>query len=94
MKVKENEEINNRSRKINEENVFIVIGQILTIVGAILWCFTIVGLIWGIPMIIGSMKRLFRQKEITISHIVISIIFYWLIGGIVTLIGAAMEKRI
>lgn len=75
-----------------EENAWIIVGQILTIISAVFWCFTIIGMIWGIPMIIGCNQRLKKAKRITIMHIIISIIFYWLIGAILTLIGATQKN--
>lgn len=84
----------NHGMNVKETNPFITVGQVLTIVGAVIWCFSIIGMIWGIPMIIGSMKRLNHTKKITIMHIVITILFYFMIGGVLTLFGAYQEKSI
>lgn len=82
-----------RAKKYKEHNIFIIIGQISTIVGAVLWCFTIIGLLWGLPMIMGCFQRLNATKKITWWHIVISFIFYFLIGAIFTFIGYLTDRK-
>lgn len=68
-----------------------VVGEILISVAAILWCFTIIGMIWGIPMFRGNQKRLSGEMPITIGHVVISILFFYWIGGILVAIGGDVE---
>lgn len=79
---------------IKEKSIWIIVGQIMTIISAVFWCLTIIGLIWGLPMILGCLQRLHNNRKITVWHLVIAIIFYWLIGGICTLIGVLINKRL
>lgn len=79
---------------VKEQSIWIIIGQILTIISAVLWCLTIIGLIWGLPMILGCLKRLHKTQEVTIWHIIISFVFYFFWGAIFTLIGAVAGNRL
>ena len=68
-------------------NTLVLVGQIFIIIAAAGWCFTIIGMIWGIPMIKGCRQRIDGNKEITIEHIIISVIFFNWIGALFTAIG-------
>lgn len=68
-----------------------VVGEICVSVAAILWCITIIGMIWGIPMFRGNQKRLNGEMPITVSHVVLSILFFWWIGGLLVAIGGNVE---
>ena len=70
-----------------KNNTLILVGQVLIIVAAVGWCFTLIGMIWGIPMIKGCKQRIDGTKEITTEHIIISIIFFNWIGALFTAIG-------
>lgn len=79
--------------KYKEHNIFIIIGQIFTIIGAIIWCLTIIGLLWGLPMIMGCFQRLNATKKISLWHIVIAFVFYFFIGAVFTLVGYLTDRK-
>lgn len=67
------------------------IGEILITISAVFWCFTIIGMAWGIPMIKRNGKRKTGEMPITIAHVVVSILFFWWIGGILVAIGGDVK---
>ncbi|WP_345775180.1 hypothetical protein [Mycoplasma sp. ATU-Cv-508] len=40
------------------------------------------------------MQRIQGKKTVTLTHCIIAILFYWIVGGVLTLIGASQEKLI
>lgn len=68
-------------------------GEILIIIAAAWWCLTLIGCIWGIPMIVRCSKRIQGKLENTVAHGVISILFFGIIGGILTLVGSQALKK-
>ncbi|MDI4567747.1 MAG: hypothetical protein E7Y34_01545 [Mycoplasma sp.] len=68
-----------------KQKIMLWIGQNLTIVSAIFYCATIVGMIFGIPMIIGCSKRKKGEKPITTLHVFLAFLFFNPIGAILTI---------
>lgn len=84
---------NNTNNNISNDRsaTIIKVGAILSIIFGVLWCFTIIGLIWGIPMIILGNDD-YKTGKASIALIVLGFIFS-LISGIILLIGEATKKE-
>lgn len=75
----------------NTTPMLIRVGAILSIIVGALWCITLIGLIWGIPMIILGAKAN-KTGEVNVSLIILGIIF-GLIPGILLLIGVTLREN-
>lgn len=73
------------------------IGAIIGIVSGALWCFTLVGIIWGVPSIIGGVTLLkyrdYSDEEYRINSnnvLIWGIVFIftsWLVGGVLLIVS-------
>lgn len=81
----------NSNEPINAIPMLIKVGGVLSIITGAFWCLTIIGLIWGIPMIILGSKAN-KTGEVNVSLIVLSI-FFALIPGVLLLIGVTLREN-
>lgn len=70
-----------------------LVGEILIMIAAAFWCFTLIGCIFGIPMILRCWQRMQGKLENTLLHGIISIVFFFIIGGILTIIGSKSYEK-